>query len=66
MIKLELEPYCQTCLDFSPDVSKPDRYRIHDDEIIVGDTIVQCEYRRRCAGLKRYLEKQLKGDAANE
>lgn len=60
MIRVEVEEYCQQCMDFSPDVTKPDRYHLGNDEIFVGDTIVRCEYRKRCAGIKRYLDKLLK------
>ena len=61
MIKLNVEGYCQMCLDFYPDVIPPTRTT--DDENVLTDTIVQCKYRKRCAGIKRYLEHQLTGEA---
>ena len=63
MIRLEIEGYCQSCLDFSPNIIEPQRVRI-DGCNAVGwsDTIVQCEYRKRCSGIKRYLEQQMKGE----
>lgn len=64
MIRLEVEDYCQACLDFEPDVTKPERIRFNHEELIFSDTIVKCEYRKRCAGIRRYLEQQLKGEAS--
>lgn len=62
MIRLEVEDYCQDCMDFSADVTNPQRVRRGDGELYLGDTIIQCAYRKRCANLKRYLERQLKGE----
>lgn len=67
MIRIEVEEYCHACLDFSPDVTKPTREvaYIHDpleflpkETVIQSDTIVQCEYRRRCEAIKKYLIRQ--------
>lgn len=64
MIRVDVEEYCQSCLDFSPDVTKPERYYAGDKEITFqSDTIIRCEYRKRCAAIKRYLEQQAKGEA---
>ena len=61
MIRLEVEEYCQSCLDFCPDVTKPERVYCGDNEpFTFGDTIIKCEYRKRCAGIRRFLEHQLK------
>ena len=63
MIRLEVEYYCGACLDFTPDVIKPTKvFNPEDQEILMTDTIVQCEHRRRCAGIKRYLEQQAKNE----
>ena len=63
MIKIAVEDYCQQCLDFTPDVSKPERlYTIDNSDGFITDTIVRCEYRKRCAGIKRFLEQQSKSD----
>lgn len=60
MIKIEVEDYCQNCLDFEADVAKPERlYSGCEPVTIFGDTVVRCEYRKRCASIKRYLEKQI-------
>lgn len=65
MIRLEVEPYCQQCLDFSPDVTKPDRLEFGDGTCVYTDTIVKCKYRKRCAGIKRFLEQQAKESTRN-
>lgn len=59
MIRIEVEDYCQDCLSFEADVTKPERmYSGADECFVVGDTIVRCEYRKRCASITRYLEKR--------
>lgn len=66
MIRVEVEGYCQQCMDFVPDVTAPER--IWDKqklEMTQTDTIIQCKHKRRCAGIKRYLEQQAKGDVDN-
>ena len=62
MIQIEVEGYCQSCQDFCPDVTKATKYYTADGEITLGDTTVRCEHRKRCAGIKRYLEQQMKGE----
>lgn len=62
MIRLEVEEYCQDCMDFRAYVTPPQRIRLPNDEITLGDTIIQCEYRKRCMNLKRYLERQMKDE----
>lgn len=65
MINLQIEEYCHQCLDFTPDVIKPQRVELNDGKsaITYTDTIVQCKYHKRCAGIKRYLEQYVKGEA---
>ena len=70
MIKVDVEEYCQQCLDFTPDVLRPER--IVQETLkgnrteIYSDTIIQCKHRKRCAGITRYLEHQVKGKTSNE
>lgn len=73
MIRIEVEEYCHACMDFSPDVIKPTREVMYIREpsnyevttkVIQSDTIVQCEYRRRCEAIKKYLERQTKNEEA--
>lgn len=62
MIRLEVEEYCQECLDFTPDVTKPERALFVNGEVTYTDTIVQCKYRKRCGNIERFLRQQAKGD----
>lgn len=62
MIRIDVAEYCHSCLDFSPDVTMPVRTYADGQELIFSDTIVQCEYRKRCAGLVRYLDRQIKSE----
>lgn len=68
MIKIEVEGYCQQCLDFTPDVVEPTRAFYTDGTggsiVLQSDTLVKCKYRKRCAGIKRYLEQQMKGEVS--
>lgn len=59
MIVLDIQPYCQGCLVFDPDVERPQKVYNLDEELIISDTIIRCSRRRTCAGIKRYLEKEL-------
>lgn len=54
-IKLKVEEYCQQCLDFTPELIKPQRAMLEDGEMITTDAIVHCQYGKRCAGIVRYL-----------
>ena len=60
MIRLDVEDYCQQCLDFCPDVISAERVSLGDKDFGLSDTIVRCEYRKRCAAIERYLRKQIK------
>jgi hypothetical protein len=62
MIRLEIEGYCQSCLDFCPDVIKPQRVSLQGETTGWTDTVIQCEYHKRCQSIKRYLEQQMKGE----
>lgn len=59
MIRIDVEEYCQQCLDFSPEVTRPERIYT-DGQCLMSDTIIQCEYRKRCAGIKRFLDQQMR------
>lgn len=67
MIKIDVEGYCQQCLDFTPDVVAPVKAYSSDgsgDSVIQTDTLIRCEHRKRCANIKRYLEQQMRGDVS--
>lgn len=63
MIRVEVEQYCHSCMDFTPEVIQPVRYFGDGNAVIQTDTIIQCEHHKRCAGIKRYLESQMKEEA---
>lgn len=69
-IKLEVQQYCSECLDFTPDVTKPERSKLYsyDGEVhtIQTDTLVRCSYAKRCENIRRYLEKIERGDNTHE
>lgn len=63
MIRLDVQDYCQQCLEFTPDVEMPQKaYGLNSDgseiEFVLSDTVVRCRYRKRCEAIKRYLDKQ--------
>ncbi len=55
-----MQDYCQACLDFEPDVEKPTKIYFGNGVIEQTDTVVRCKYRKRCEGIKRYLEQETK------
>ena len=63
MIRVDVEDYCQDCLDFHPDVVKAERV-VLGDAASYTDTIIRCKYRKRCAGITRFLEHQIKEGAS--
>lgn len=65
MIRVDVEDYCHECMDFNPDVISPTKEFCYDKgEVVLTDTIIKCEYRKRCAGIKRYLENRAKGEVS--
>ena len=62
MIVLNVEDYCHSCLDFSPDILPPTRLYTNTDTNACEytNTVIRCEHRKRCAAIKRYLEQQTK------
>lgn len=65
MIKLDIQPYCDQCVMFDADVEKPARTYGCDgvrETVIQTDTVVRCSRRKLCEGLKRYLEKETRGE----
>lgn len=66
-IKLEIQPYCESCCDFEADVTKPERISRFNEEYFITcihqtDTIIKCKYANRCANLVRHLSKKIKED----
>ena len=62
MIRLDIQEYCDNCLDFSPAVDKPQKLFGSDGAVVQSDTIVTCEHATRCEMIKRYLARKMKGD----
>ena len=63
MIVIDVEEYCQECLDFEPSVIKA-RKQLADwgGGYEQSNTQIQCEYRKRCKAIKEYLIRQAKGE----
>lgn len=69
MIKLEIQPYCERCEIFDPDIERPEKYCMKaGGQVTISrtDTIVRCSRRKLCEGLKRYLEKAMKEGHPND
>lgn len=66
MIKLEVEDYCHSCGYFEAEVTGPvTLYRMGEDDVVFGDTIIRCSYRDRCKNINKFLSnrmQRLKGD----
>lgn len=60
MIRLEVEPYCEDCLVFDPDIDMPQKMYCENNLVSQTDTIIRCSYRYKCAGIKQYLEREMK------
>lgn len=59
MIRIDVQPYCQDCLDFTPELEPAVSYYADFEEYSRSDTIIRCAKKKRCEGLVRYLRKQL-------
>lgn len=64
MIRVEVQPYCDACCDFDPDVKKPEKMFFNNGASCQSDTIIRCKNAKRCEAIKRYLESQAKKEAA--
>ena len=57
-IRLEVESYCDDCLDFEADVEKPTIYYANFEVVeTYGDTVIRCSHRDFCERIKNHLEK---------
>lgn len=61
MIKLDIQPYCEDCTVFDPDVERPQK-AYTTEGVILSDTVVRCCRRKTCERIKRYLEKEITKD----
>ena len=64
MIRVDVKEYCHACMGFEADVTGPVKFEANDDHVIMTDTIIQCEHRRKCEAIRRYLESQIKTEEA--
>ena len=63
MIKLTVDPYCENCPEFEPDVDKDiHTYRSSDFRLIGTvaecDTTITCKHKLRCESMIRQLKKE--------
>lgn len=58
-IKLEVQPYCRDYTIFEADVERPMKLYGNDMPLHQTDTVIRCSRRNTCAGLMRYLEKEM-------
>lgn len=59
MIRIDVEEYCHECRDFRADVTIMTRNAERNEW---SDTIIQCENKKKCAGLVRYLEHRIRNE----
>ena len=66
MITLDVAEYCSACMDFDPDVQRPQKAYGMSEEIVISDTIIRCSNRNRCKNIERYLRKKVTDDGAGK
>lgn len=67
MIELILDPYCQNCPEFEPEVDKDIReYRSydmrdkHEEKLFTEcDTKIICKHKLRCYSMRNHIRKEL-------
>lgn len=42
MITLDVADYCSACMDFDPDVQRPQKAYGLSEEIVISDTVIRC------------------------
>lgn len=64
MIELMVEDYCHDCDGFEPKVEDSENYVVNESGLpVMGDKLIFCRYRKRCANMARYLERKLRDNA---
>ena len=75
MITIDVAEYCSACMDFDPDVQRPQKeYRMigsdglftRSEEIVISDTVIRCSNRNRCKNIERYLRKKVTDDGVGK
>ena len=64
MIKLDIQPYCEDCVNFEADVETNIYYVYFDEKQIVSS--VRCKNRKICENIKRYLERRTGNDVGKD
>ena len=62
MITIDVAEYCSACMDFDPDVQRPQKAYGMSEEIVISDTVIRCSNRNRCKNIERYLRKKVTND----
>lgn len=63
MIRVDVKDYCSECLDFQPNVERPEKFYNDMTMIVITDTIIRCQNRKRCECIRQYLERRCTDDA---
>ena len=42
MITIDVAEYCSACMDFDPDVQRPQKAYGMSEEIVISDTVIRC------------------------
>lgn len=60
VIKLNVYEFCQNCVEFEPQVTQRPEQLYSDFGVfcLCGDTIIECERRRHCEAIYKYLKKE--------
>lgn len=61
MIRLNVEPYCDGCDAFEP-VAETINLNYATGEYYCSETVVRCQYQRRCAKMMQYLERKMQNE----
>lgn len=65
MIRVEVQDYCQSCLEFEPDVERPTLLYARNKVVEQTDTVIRCEHHKRCENIKRFI-KELEKDRVRD
>lgn len=66
MITIDVAEYCSACMDFDPDVQRPQKAYGMSEEIVISDTVIRCSNRNRCKNIERYLRKKVTNDGVGK
>ena len=58
MIRVEVQDYCQSCLEFEVDVENPTLLYVASKVVEQTDTVIRCKHRTRCENIKHHIDKE--------